>query len=509
MRGEMMDWKTVADNTPILVGAGQVVEREVTDDSPMTLAAEAARRALAHAGGNDVLAAIDTLSVTRLFADSMGMPPCPFGRSNNPPMSVARAIGATPAHCIYGLVGGNDPQSRIIEYAGAIARGERSVVLLAGAEAIRNQRNAERSGRVLDWSETFDEAEFPLEDRGWGDFFVTMQEVNNGLLAPMAYYALIEQARAFAAGRTTQEQREDMARLLLSLNRVAAVNPYAQFPTALTTEDILSADSLNHLYTKRMVAQDGVNQAAALLLCSVGAARQLGIPEEHWVFLHGLAEGADVNLSEREDPGRSLMAEAVLERTLVMAGKTIDDISLIDLYSCFPCAVASSAEALGLPVDGSRPLTLTGGLAYFGGAGNNYSMHALAEAVSQLRESSASYALVASLGGFLSKHAVGIFSCQPSTLDCAMADTHLDRDLLPSKPIDEAPAAGVVVSHVVNYKGGEPVQAIVIAESGEGSRFVANSVDPRTVSAVLSSDCAGLVIKVTAGDNGALHFIAA
>ena len=100
----MTAWDDVPDNTPVLVGAGQVVEREATGDAPMTLAAEAARRAR-HAGGNGLAGAIDTISVTRLFADSMGIKPCPFGRSDNPPMSVARAIGAAPAHSIYGQVG--------------------------------------------------------------------------------------------------------------------------------------------------------------------------------------------------------------------------------------------------------------------------------------------------------------------------------------------------------------------------------------------------------------------
>lgn len=502
----MIDWDTLADNTPILVGAGQVVERDVTDDSPMMLAAEAARRALAHAGGDGLPGAIDTISVTRLFSDSMGIPPCPFGRSDNPPISIARAIGAVPADCIYGQVGGNDPQSRVIEFAGAIARGERSMVLLAGAEAIRNQRNAERSGRELDWAESFDEAEFPLDDRGWGDLFVTMQEVNNGLLAPMTYYALIDQARAFAAGRSTREQRATMAQLLASLSEVAAGNPHAQFPMALSAAEILAADPCNHLYSKRMVAQDGVNQGAALLLCSIGAARQLGIPREHWVFLHGMAEGADFCLSEREDPARSLMAEAVLERTFAMAGKTMADISLIDIYSCFACAVASTGEALGLPVDGSRPLTLTGGLPYFGGAGNNYCMHSLAEAVAQLRGTPEDYALVTCVGGILSKHAVGIYSCQPSEMDWAEADTRLDRELLPFRPIAEAPTAGVVVSHVVNYKGGQPVQAIVIAETGEGARFVASSVDPSTVTGVLAAEQAGLAINITPAEKGALYF---
>ncbi|MEM8563860.1 MAG: acetyl-CoA acetyltransferase, partial [Pseudomonadota bacterium] len=153
----MMSVEQIAKTTPVLVGAGQIVRREATDESPMQLAAEAARRALVHTGGTGVAGAIDTLSVTRLFADSMGMPPCPFGRSNNPPRSVAQAIHANPRHCIYGPVGGNDPQSRLIEFAQAIARGERSVVLLCGAEAIRNQRSAQREDRTLDWNEQFDE----------------------------------------------------------------------------------------------------------------------------------------------------------------------------------------------------------------------------------------------------------------------------------------------------------------------------------------------------------------
>ncbi len=289
----MTDFASLPDSTPILVGAGQVVQHEATDDSPMTLAARAAAAALANAGGQGLAEAIDTVSITRLFTDSMGIPPCPFGRSDNPPMSVARALGAAPAHCIYGQVGGNEPQSRLIEFAADIARGERSVVLLAGAEAMRNQRSAQRAGRELDWSESFDEDAFPLEDRGWGELFVTMQEVHNGLLAAMSYYGLIEQAQATARGRSTAEHREAMAQLLAPFSAVAAANPWAQFPTALAAQEILSAAPLNHLYSKRMVAQDGVNQGAALLLCSVGAARKLGIPAQRWVFLHGLAQGQE------------------------------------------------------------------------------------------------------------------------------------------------------------------------------------------------------------------------
>ena len=63
---------------------------------------------------------------------------------------------------------------------------------------------------------------------------------------------------------------------------------------------------------------------------------------------------------------------------------TLDDVTVLDLYSCFPVAVSSVLDGLDLAADDPRGLTLTGGLPFFGGAGNNYSMHAIAEAVAAL-----------------------------------------------------------------------------------------------------------------------------
>jgi acetyl-CoA C-acetyltransferase len=200
------------------------------------------------------------------------------------------------------------------------------------------------------------------------------------------------------------------------------------------------------------------------------------------------------------------MGQAVLDRAFSMSGKRVGDIDLIDIYSCFACAVAATAEYLDLPVDGSRALTLTGGLPYFGGAGNNYSMHSLAEAVAQLRDGRGSCALVTSVGGILSKHAAGIYSREPSALNWAEADTRPSRDSMPARSIVESPTAGSIVSYVVNYRGGEPAQAVVLAETGEGARFVANSVEPSTLGAMAGSVPAGQPIRVVPAENGVLHF---
>ncbi|PRC57485.1 acetyl-CoA acetyltransferase, partial [Mycobacterium sp. ITM-2017-0098] len=73
------------------------------------------------------------------------------------------------------------------------------------------------------------------------------------------------------------------------------------------------------------------------------------------------------------------------ERALKLAGAGIDDIDLIDVYSCFPSAVQVAAKGLGLPVgDPERPLTVTGGLTFAGGPWNNYVTHSIATMAEQL-----------------------------------------------------------------------------------------------------------------------------
>ena len=63
-----------------------------------------------------------------------------------------------------------------------------------------------------------------------------------------------------------------------------------------------------------------------------------------------------------------------------------------DLYSCFPLPVFKICDGFGLTADDPRGLTLTGGLPFFGGAGNNYSMHGIAETVAECRAHQASSA---------------------------------------------------------------------------------------------------------------------
>src|ERR1700688_3432638 len=132
----------------------------------------------------------------------------------------------------------------------------------------------------------------------------------------------------------------------------------------------------------------------------VEQARALGVSEDKWIYLHGHAQAQDRFVTERPDLSRSRAMELVLKRALESAGKSVFEMSCFDLYSCFPCAVLIAAEILGLDWRAAPP-TVTGGLPFFGGPGNNYSMHAIATMMARLRQDSGSFGLVLANGGFL------------------------------------------------------------------------------------------------------------
>ena len=118
--------------TPVVVGVGQAAERLGTPGyrrrSPVDLAADAARAALADTGGDPaaIAAAIDTVAGIRQFEISSPAARAPLGRSDNYPRSVAGRIGAAPRRAILEVAGGRRPQHLVTELAAAIAGGGRA-----------------------------------------------------------------------------------------------------------------------------------------------------------------------------------------------------------------------------------------------------------------------------------------------------------------------------------------------------------------------------------------------
>ena len=485
------------ESTPILVGGGQFTEKEFLPEQaqpPLGIATEAAKAALVDTGiGETIAAEIDTVVSIRIFPDSTNRPrlQIPFGRAENPPRAVAQRIGANPVNAIYGNVGGNTPQKYINEMAERIAAGEVKTVLLAGSEAIKTAQTAMRNDIMLDWKEEFEGSQ---EDRGLGEKLMTPHEFAHGVGIPIQTYPLFENAFRHHKGLDIEEHMMQMGSVFENFSRVAAANPYSFYGTARTATQLATVTKENRFisfpYPKWMNAMDAVNQGAAVIMTSVGKARDLGIDPAKWVFLHGCAEANEkLMVMDRVNYYSAPAIGVNCKHAFAMAGISLDDINYFDFYSCFPSAVELACEELGLAYDDPRGLTVTGGLPFFGGPGNNYSMHAIATMLPKLRTNPRHYGCITANGGYLSKHATGIYSAKPVEGKWEREKPSAyqgEIDALASPEFIETPnGAATIETYTVCFARGIPEKGIVIGRLADtNQRFIANT--PTDIDLLLS-----------------------
>src|SRR4029079_5564494 len=93
------------------------------------------------------------------------------------------------------------------------------------------------------------------------------------------------------------------------------------------------------------------------ILCSVEAARSMGVPPDRLVFPHsGTGAHDHWYVSNRADLHSSPAIRLAGARALELAGTTADELAHVDLYSCFPSAVQIAAAELGLDTEGPLPV---------------------------------------------------------------------------------------------------------------------------------------------------------
>lgn len=476
------------DRTPVIVGVGQASERITDPDyrglSPVELATEAARAALEDTGVavESVAAVIDTVGAVRQFENSTPHASARLGRSNNFPRSVADRLGAKPARAILETIGGQTPQHLVTEMCRTIAGGDSHAALMFGAEAISTIQHLAGSDNPPDFSE---EVAGDLEDRGYGlRGLVSVFRAGHGLTDAPSQYALFENARRYRLKLGRDEYANDMAQLFEPFTEVAAANPHAAAPTRRSAAELATATERNRPiadpYTALLVAREKVNQGAAILVMSLGAARRLGIAEDRLVFLHGHADLKERDIMDREDLSRSPAAVMAVRHAIDMAGVTVDDVATFDLYSCFPIAVSNIADGLGLGHDDPRGLTVTGGLPFFGGAGNNYSMHAIAETVQRCRARRGDLGLVEANGGALSKHSVGVYGTDPTPWrEDGSADLQAEIESWPAVPVNDHPEGWATVETwtVKHSKNGKRTAIVVGRLEITDERFLAMGLE--------------------------------
>jgi acetyl-CoA C-acetyltransferase len=498
-------------NMPVLIGCGQLTDKRPVEEAgtPIELMVEVALKASADAGpGRAILDVLDAVAVLGLTVDSPESGSGAAGMVRNVPQAVCSALNIDPVEKTYTHAGGNTPQMLVNRYAEKIAQGEVSAVLLVGAEALHTMIGRLKKGLDLDaWM-----------DHSGGDPVMlgesrpaaSEHEIAYGMQTPSVTYPLFENALRAKAGLSLLEHRGKMGDLYQRFNAVAAQNPLSWFPTERSASEIATVSDSNRYvgfpYTKFLNSVIQVNMGAAVILTSLAKARELGVSDDRMVYLHGCADANDIwNVSERVNFHSSPAIRTMAEKAFSMAGKTIKDMDYFDIYSCFPSAVQIACDELGLAEDDPRGLTVTGGLPYFGGPGNNYVMHSIATMMDVLRDHPGKFGLLNANGWFVTKHSMGIYSTTP-------CKSHWQREnpaeYQPSileqthPPFTESPRGnGTIETYTIVHGRAGVERALVIGLMDCGTRFIAETPsDEQTLQQMMSGEMIGVSGVVTGGE---------
>lgn len=453
---------------PIVVGVGQKTLRTESPDEwpdPIEATVDVVRAAAADAECMDLVAKADALQIVSFTAWSMKDPPSIF----------AEALGIDPALKELTTVGGNSPQWLANRAADNLAAGRSEIAILTGCEAWYTMWRARRIGKMQ--TEYVDKLEVPrvgITHRGHPP-----EGIDQGAITPADYFSLFDNAIRAKDGLSMEGQRKRLGEFGKTFSAVAAQNPYSWYKVARTAEEVVTPGGGNRMtafpYTKYLNALPA-DMAAAVIMTTTEVASKLGIPEDKWVYIHGGQDVVDEwYVGHQPDLAECPSLGAMIDDALEQAKLGLDDIDFFDLYSCFPSMARIACRAMGLAEDDPRPLTVTGGLPYFGGPGNNYVMHSISETVNRCRANPDAFILVTGDGLQCSKHSAGIYGSRPAAQPWKRTPVEqFQEEVATPAPleVDPEPTGPLRVDSytVLHDREGQPEAGVLCGRTQEGKR---------------------------------------
>ncbi|MFK8018701.1 MAG: hypothetical protein AB8B86_02940 [Pseudomonadales bacterium] len=494
-----MSNKQLAPNTPILVGIGTSLQRSSEPAKSLeacALMSLAAANAAKDCGVVSILQQCDSIAVPR-----------GTWSYTDPARLIANELGIGNAKTILADIGILQ-QTLVSNACAAIQRGEQSIALICGGEAKYRAIQISKQGlQIPETSQVDTQADEFLTISG---DIVSDAEMQRGMAMPVTPYAIMESAMRYKAGLGIEQHRRELGGLYAKFADIAARNPDAWIKDGFSAEEIAQASEQNRMlafpYTKRMNTQWNVDQASALLLCSVAKAEELGIAPEQWLFPVSSTESDHMTLvSERAELHRCEGAKIAGQRVLELANTSIDMIDYLELYSCFPAAVKAYAQELD--VKPGKPLVVTGSMAFAGGPLNNFVLQSTATMGRLLRQNPGKTGLVSSVSGMLTKQAFAVWSSTPQPqgfqFDDVSEQTAAAAKCYPLDPDYAGPAR--VSGYTVNSIPGFPDSLIAVCDTPNKGRAIATSSNTELIEHVCAQEFCGE--RVTIGTDNELSYL--
>ncbi|PVH98157.1 hypothetical protein DM02DRAFT_566811 [Periconia macrospinosa] len=496
---------TMPQETPIIIGVSDIKNYHSSNSletakEPLDLIHEAILGALldacAPSGPSSLQSQIDGIDVVRTWT-------WPYP---DLPGSLAEKLGVKEKvkWKAYSEHGGDKPGVLLDEAARKLAKGEGKVAVVCGGEALASLTAYAKSGKIPPpgWTEPAEaiESVFSPTTR-------TLGEKNLGAIhkvgAPIHVYPMYENAFRAHRGQTLKENHEESAELYAEFSKIASENEYAwNYGKYDDAKAIGTIGKNNRMicspYPLLMNAFNTVNLASALILTTTTHARALNIDPSKWIYpLGGAGTSEAATFWTRPNFHTSSALTRSLDSALQISNTSMQQIDLLDIYSCFPIVPKLAADHLGLPVvRGSKPLTLLGGLTSFGGAGNNYSMHALTAMTRALRSGKGKKGLVLCNGGMLTYQFAIVLGTEPRSDGGGYTEKNplegVVCEELREGVAEGAEASGEVIveTYTVEFhRSGAPLRGHIVARlKSNGKRVVANHAGEQTLRLLASGN---------------------
>ena len=479
----------MSQSTPVLVGISHLEQRFqdfASAKEPVELMIDAVKAAAEDAGSSELLNATSVRVIKGIWG------------YQNPAKAVAQAIGCPNAQTALSPFGGNFVQSVLNVSALDIQSGAHDVIILTGAECGNTQAKAAKASHDLGW------AELPgTPDLQIGEEKDMRHDAERAIRLgrPIQIYPIMETALRSELGMGIDEHMRHISELWAGFSAVAANNPNAWIRDAKTAEEIRTISTINRPvsfpYPKFLNSNSAVDQAAALILCSEEKAKALGIDREKWIYPWAGSDAQDhFHFSTRDNLHSSPAIRLAGKKCLEMSDMNVDDIDLVDVYSCFPVAVQIASRELGL--DTSKPLTVTGGLTWAGGPLNNYVMHSIVRMAQLLREKPGQKGMITANGGYITKHAFGTYSTDRPEQPFQHANLQDQVDALPKREVVmNNTGQGVVEGYSVMYGPKGLDKAFVATRLPDGRRAWGTSNDADVLQSMTTEEFVGRPVTLT------------
>mgnify|MGYP003335772909 FL=1 len=455
------------DNTPILIGAANIQQKNSLDklDEALILMDKAFK-----------LAARDSSPKITKYIDEIRVPKG-FWKYRDPGAWIAEKNNFLNKPTTYVSKIGVLQQTLINEAIKKIMAGDINASLIIGGESRYKLVQSLKANKEYKETKLIQNPDHYLKAQSDLNLPEEIKELSH---MAVGYYAILENALRHKNKNSVKQHKKIIADLYEGFSEIASQNKDSLISKKIKSHEISESSKMNPYqafpYNKYHCTSWNVNQASALIICNKRIADKLEIPEAKRIYPLAASETNYMNpLIQRESMLKPLGMKLAAKFIIDQLNKFQKNVDFYDLYSCFPVAVQMFAESLNIKP--SKSSTITGGMSFAGGPLNHYVLTSTVQMIDKLRNKPNSIGLITGVSGVMTKQSYALWSSEKITnfshKDVTSQVEKLDIPMLLSHK--KSGEAKIVSYTILKDKKNYKKKAVIYAETKNKKRLILSS----------------------------------